>query len=88
MLADDEVEERDDDEEHLQDDSEEEAEAEVIIAVALSNMVHLLSSAPDISQFNLYSRLREGGEAKTWSGEIGRFFRQGRSGRHRQWWRT
>ena len=50
LLADDGVEERDDDEEHLQDDGEEEAGAEVIIAVALSNMVHLLSSVPDISQ--------------------------------------
>ena len=49
MLADDGVEERDDDE-YLQDDGEEEAGAEVIIAVALSNMVHLLSSVPDISQ--------------------------------------
>ena len=47
MLADDGVEERDDDEEYLQDDGEEEAEAEVIIAIAL---VHLLSSVPDISQ--------------------------------------
>ena len=50
MLADDGVEERGDDEEYLQDDGEEEAGAEVIIAVALSNMVHLLSSVPDISQ--------------------------------------
>ena len=49
MLADDGVEERGDDEEYLQDDGEEEAEAEVIIA-ALSNMVHLLSSVPDVSQ--------------------------------------
>ena len=47
LLADDGVEERDDDEEHLQDDGEEEAEAEVIITVAL---VHLLSPVPDISQ--------------------------------------
>ena len=49
-LRDDGVEERGDDEEYLQDDGEEEAGAEVIIAVALSNMVHLLSSVPDISQ--------------------------------------
>ena len=50
LLADDGVEERGDDEEYLQDDGEEEAGAEVIIAVALSNIVHLLSSVPDISQ--------------------------------------
>ena len=50
MLADDGVEERGDDEEYLQDDGEEEAGAEVIIAVALSNMVHLLSSVPNISK--------------------------------------
>ena len=41
MLADDGVEERDDDEEYLQDYGEEAAEAEVVIAVALSIMVYL-----------------------------------------------
>ena len=86
MLADDGVEERGDDEEYLQDDGEEEAGAEVIIAVALSNMVNFYPQSQIF--LNFYSRLREGGEAKTWSGEIGRFLRQGRSGRHRQWWRT
>ena len=50
MLADDGVEQRDDDEEYLQDDGEEATEAEVVIAVALSIMVYLLFSHPDISQ--------------------------------------
>ena len=37
------MEERDDDEEYLQDYGEEEAEAEVVIAAVLSNMVSLSS---------------------------------------------
>ena len=43
LLADDGVEGRDDDEEYLQDYGEEEAEAEVVIAAVLSNMVSLSS---------------------------------------------
>ena len=41
--CDDGVEERDDDEEYLQDYGEEEAEAEVVIAALLSNIVSLSS---------------------------------------------